>query len=103
MDYKICSAAYNFYAGMPAVKLLLRKILFEFQQIQESLIDIFFLLSYISKTYHFSREYYPYALVAQSVEHIVGNDEVSGPIPLGSYKIRKTEEQILWQARKSQP
>ena len=25
------------------------------------------------------------ALVAQSVEHIVGNDEVSGPIPLGSW------------------
>ena len=25
------------------------------------------------------------ALVAQSVEHIVGNDEVSGPIPLGSF------------------
>ena len=27
-----------------------------------------------------------YALIAQSVEHIVGNDEVSGPIPLGSYE-----------------
>lgn len=30
-----------------------------------------------------------YALVAQSVEHIVGNDEVSGPIPLGSCAKRK--------------
>ena len=27
-----------------------------------------------------------YALIAQSVEHIVGNDEVSGPIPLESFK-----------------
>ncbi len=33
-----------------------------------------------------------YALVAQSVEHIVGNDEVSGPIPLGSFSFYKENE-----------
>ena len=64
------------------IQPIVLKILFEFQQIQESLIDIFFLLSYISKTYYFSGEYYPYALVAQSVEHIVGNDEVTGSSPV---------------------
>ena len=43
------------------------------------LIDIVRLFSYSTKTHNYFA-----ALVAQSVEHIVGNDEVSGPIPLGS-------------------
>lgn len=54
-----------------------------FQQKWLSVIDIKALVRYIFKTHHWVFS----ALVAQSVEHIVGNDEVSGPIPLGSYKI----------------
>ena len=44
-----------------------------------------------------------HALVAQSVEHIVGNDEVSGPIPLGSFFFFLVRSNRKWQARKRQP
>ena len=47
------------------------------------LIDTKHLFNYDSETRKFFT--HSYALIAQSVEHIVGNDEVSGPIPLGSF------------------